>query len=255
MKKITLSILTALTLLTNTYALDIGVMGGSYSYDEPDFMGIEGTNYSLFVSDRMPIDNDFTLDFDLRRGKSKVDYSADTGGAEVWGITDKLSDYRGGIGYTINTESSTINVGLGIGKYNLDNLAYSTGTANVLSGGRYDRHQRYNYRYAELGIESNLTEKSKIYVSWVGKYLKNGEILSKLTQTGSLIFQIDTICRQDDGVGLGIELGIKQDDWKIGIYKNNWHIADSNPCLPYTGLFEPENFTDEIGIKLSFALN
>jgi len=255
MKKIILFILSALTFTTPTFALDVGVMGGSYSYDEPDLMALEGTNYSLFVSDKVSIANDFTLDFDLRRGKSKVDYSADAGGAEVWGITDKLSDYRGGIGYAFNAESGNINVGLGVGKYNLDNLAYSTGTANALSGGRYDRHQQYNYRYAELGIESNLTDKSKIYVSWVGKYLKNGEILSKLTQTGSLIFQIDTICRQDDGVGLGIELGIKQADWKIGIYKNNWHIADSSPCLPYTGLFEPENFTDEIGIKLSFSIN
>ena len=254
MKKITLSTLTALTLITNTHALDIGVMGGSYSYDEPALMGIEGTNYSLFVSDRMPISNDFTLDFDLRRGKSKVDYSADASGAEVWGITDKLSDYRGGIGYAFNVESGTINVGLGVGQYNLDNLSHSTGTANVLSAGRYDRHQQYNYRYAELRIESNLTAKKKVYVSWVGKYLKNGEILSRLGQSGG-IFMLDTVCKQDDGVGLGIELGIKQDDWKIGIYKNNWHIADSNPCIPYAGLVEPENFTDEIGIKLSFSIN
>lgn len=254
MKNITLSLLTALAFSTTTLALDVGVMGGSYSYDEPDLMALEGTNYSLFVSDKVSIANDFTLDFDLRRGKSKVDYSADAGGAEVWGITDKLSDYRGGIGYIFNAESGDINVGLGIGKYNLDNLAYSTGTANALSGGRYDRHQQYNYRYAELGIESNLTEKRKIYVNWVGKYLKNGEILSKLSQSGGM-FQFDTTCKQDNGVGLGIELGIKQDDWKIGIYKNNWHIADSNPCIPYTGLFEPENFTDEIGIKLSFSIN
>jgi len=254
MKKSTLSILCALALSTATFALDIGVMGGSYSYDEPDLMGIKGTNYSLFVSDRMPIANDFTLDFDLRRGKSKVDYSADASGAEVWGITDNLSDYRGGIGYIINAESGTINVGLGVGQYNLDNLSYSTGTANALSAGRYDRHQQYNYRYAELGIESNLTAKRKVYVSWVGKYLKNGEILSKLSQSGG-IFLLDTVCKQDNGVGLGIELGIKQDDWKIGIYKNNWHIADSNECYPYTGLLEPENFTDEIGVKVTFSIN
>ena len=255
MKKIIMTGLWALALSGTAVALDIGVMGGSYSYDEPDLMGIEGTNYSLFVSDRMPIANDFTLDFDLRRGKSKVNYSADVGGAEVGGITDKLSDYRGGIGYIINTESGIINVGLGVGQYNLDNLAYSTGTANALSGGSYDRHQQYNYKYAELGIESDLTEKNKIYVSWVGKYLKDGEILSKLSQTGSVLFQIDPICRQDDGVGLGIELGIKQDNWKIGIYKNSWHIADSNPCIPYAGLLEPENFTDEIGVKISFSIN
>jgi hypothetical protein len=254
MKNMMMAGLWALALSGTAVALDVGMMGGSYSYDEPDLMGLEGTNYSLFISDKVDLSNDFTFDFDLRLGKSKVDYRAEVGGAEVWGITDRLRDYRGGLGYAIKTDNGDINVGLGVGQYNLDNLSYSTGTANALSAGRYDRHQQYNYRYAELGIESNLTAKRKVYVSWVGKYLKNGEILSKLSQSGNL-FLFDTVCKQDDGVGLGIELGIKQDDWKIGIYKNNWHIADSNECLPYTGFVEPENFTDEIGVKISFSIN
>ena len=253
MKKMIMTVLFVLS--GSVCALDVGVMGGGYSYDEPDLMGLEGTNYSLFISDKMDIGGNFTFDFDLRHGKSKVDYSADEGGAEVWGITDKLRDYRGGLGYAIKVKNGNINVGLGVGQYNLDNLAYSTGTANALSGGSYDRHQQYNYKYAELGIESDLTEKNKIYVSWVGKYLKDGEILSKLSQTGSVLFQIDPICRQDDGVGLGIELGIKQDNWKIGIYRNTWRIADSYECQPYSGLLEPENFTDEIGVKISFSIN
>jgi hypothetical protein len=248
-------IMTVLFVLNGTAtALEVGVMGGNYSYDEPDLMGLEGTNYSLLISDKIDIAGNFTFDFDLRHGKSKVDYSADEGGAEVWGITDKLRDYRGGIGYASNVKNGNINVGLGVGKYNLDNLAYSTGTANSLSGGRYDRHQQYDYRYAELGIEGSLSKKKRIYASWVGKYLKKGEILSKLSQSGS-IFLVDTKCRQDDGVGLGIELGIKQDDWKIGIYRNTWRIADSYECQPYSGLLEPENFTDEIGVKISFSIN
>jgi hypothetical protein len=254
MKKIIMTGMWVLALSGTAVAIDVGMMGGSYSYDEPDLMGLEGTNYSLFISDKVDLSNDFTFDFDLRLGKSKVDYRADVGGAEVWGITDRLRDYRGGLGYAIKTDNGDINVGLGVGQYNLDNLSYSTGTANSLSAGRYDRHQQYNYRYVELGLEGSLSEKRRIYATWVGKYLKDGEILSKLGQSGDL-FLIDTVCKQDDGVGLGIELGVRQDDWSIGIYKNSWHIADSYICQPYTGFVEPENFTDEIGVKISFSIN
>lgn len=233
-------------------ATTISLFAHDYSYVEPEFMRIDGTAVGVELSHAFELIPSFDLELTGSKSFANVTYNAHTGGASVYDTDDNMSDINIRLTKSFDSPISKISTSIGLGKYKVSDLPYSTGTQNEYSTA-YDRIQKYNYFL--LGIKGSQPINT-LWSSELGyehRFLGDGEIVSKLSQTGlGGAYSFDVLCKQSSGSGSNLFASlIFNKEVSLTLFRNTWDIADSNTCFPFA-FVEPANQTTSNGVKIGY---
>lgn len=241
-------------LLLNVYflsqsisALELTVSKGSYEYHEPNLMQITGSTVGIEASHDVYINKNMYVKLQGYYGSIDANYLAHNNGAQVVGMNDDIKEYSVSLARDFQLSGLKVTPSIGVARYKLNNYMSSSGTPNALSGGTYDRHQIYNYNPLSISLE-----KDDVYLKYTNKNFKDGNILSRLSQTGIPIYWYDLTCYQSKGFGSKVELGVKKGNLELAIFNDKWNIEDSDYCAPFNMAIEPKNKTIHKGLRLTY---
>jgi hypothetical protein len=228
---------------------EISVSLGSYRYEEPGLMSLQGmkSGLNLQTTTAWPERRTF-LRGELRVAAGRVDYhSNDTGSHDQ--EPDWYVEGRALIGNDWPQADSLLSTYTGLGYRYLMNDGRGPTTT-----GHAGYRRESNYLYLPLGIilqRAWLQGTLRTRIEY--DHLLNGNQFTQLSDTG--LGYTDVNSKQSTGHGLKLQLSYVTGEWFAGPYLHHWDIADSAEMPLYrNGSFvgygvEPQNRTTEIGFE------
>ncbi len=232
---------------------EFGVSLGSYRYEEPGLMSLQGVKggFDLRTTKAYPNRRTF-LRGELRYAGGTVDYTSNGTGSSS-GEPDWYIEGRAMIGndWLLTNAAFSTYVGLGYRFLMNDGRGItSTGAAG------YRRTSTYIYLPVGISYRTWLKSGNKIVGTFEYDNLLSGNQFTKLSDTGLGYSDLDS--KQNDGYGMKLRLSYVTPRWSVGPYLHYWNIADSEIKSRYRYgvpdgyvVWEPHNRTMEIGLDLS----
>lgn len=230
---------------------EIAISLGSYRYEEPGVMSLQGIKTGIDL--RMTRSNENQRVFfrtELRYAAGTVDYSSiKTGSAS--GEPDWYFEGRLLAGSDHPQAHALFSTYVGLGYRFLFNDGRGLTTTNAAG---YRRES--NYFYLPLGFTylSDLRNGNTLKTMLEYDHLLSGHQLSRLSDTG--LGYPDLNNQQNSGYGVKLRLTYATREWSLGPYLHYWNIAASEPVYfqrngsSYSGV-EPKNKTTEFGIEFA----
>lgn len=227
---------------------ELAIQASSYLYEEPGVMNNTGNKLGLEFTATNTFPNKWFASTSVRYAQGKVDY---TGSGTLANKTDKLSELRIIAGKDHSFTASTLSPYFGVGYRFLYNDLRGTSSTDALG---YQRESRY--LYVPLGVHHRFRAgiQSRITTTLEYDLFLRGDQKSYLSDLG---LNIDPINKQNNGYGYRLSTTYEQKTWGVGLFYSYWNI-DQSVINYYTdgvdiiGIYEPDNFTREAGIKYSF---
>ncbi|MEQ1813854.1 MAG: hypothetical protein ABL860_05310 [Candidatus Nitrotoga sp.] len=238
----------ALPLHTET-GNEISASMGSYRYEEPGLMSLEGYKLGINLQATRALPDESFVRGDVRFAFGQVDYSSYGTGSAV-GHPSWYMEARGLVGDDWEGDNAVLAFYTGIGYRHL----FHDGRG-ITTTGHFGYRRESNYLYLPVGVihRSELEDDARLVLTLEYDYLLIGKQVSRLSDGGQ--GHSDPINSQDKGYGLKANITYDKNKWAIGPYVSYWNIEDSDITPTYiNGLpdgygLEPKNNTLEFGIK------
>ncbi|MDP2760983.1 MAG: hypothetical protein Q8O64_11375 [Sideroxyarcus sp.] len=230
---------------------EIGLSLGSYKYEEPGLMSLQGAKagFDLRTTRSFPDRHTF-LRGEARYAFGTVDYrsygSGSSNGEPDWYVEGRVL-----AGNDWPQEHAVLSTYVGLGYRFLLNDG-----RGLTSSGYAGYRRASNYLYVPLGIIHRMALEAQAELVGTIEYdhLLAGRQFSKLSDTGS--GNADISSKQESGYGMKLSLMYATAQWSLGPYLHYWNIADSAIDIIYrNGIperygLEPQNQTVEFGLQL-----
>lgn len=238
-----LALVTPAALAVNT---EFGVAGeaGSYRYEEPGIMRLEGAMSGVRLHGRLDFGENTAqgpaLLGDLRLAAGTADYySEDTGNSKD--EPNALAELRVMIGARLPAPSVRLTPYAGLGARYL--LNDSSGT--VTDTGYYGYRRESQYVYAPLGVELTAWPVGRLRLQASAEY----DLFLGGRQTSHLA-DGNVVNRQYGGYGARARLEVGYGGFRVAAYHLRWSIDESEVS---EGYLEPANRTRESGFAVGYA--
>ncbi len=230
---------------------EIGLSLGTYKYEEPGLMSLQGAKVGLDLRSMLSFPDKHTfLRGEARYAFGTVDYRSNGSGSSS-GEPDWYIEARVLVGNDWPQTNGIISPFVGIGYRFLLNDG-----RGLTSSGYAGYRRASNYLYVPLGIVHRITleDQAELVSTVEYDYLLSGKQFSKLSDTGG--GYADFSSKQGSGYGIKVSLMYATAQWSLGPYLYYWNIADSEVDTIYrNGIpegygMEPQNQTTEFGLQL-----
>lgn len=226
---------------------------GSYRYEEPGLMSLEGYKLGVDLLATLALPDESFVRGDVRFAFGPVDYSS-YGTGSATGNPSLYMEARGLVGDDREGDNAVLALYTGIGYRYL--LHDGRGISCTISECFFGYRRESNYFYLPVGVihRSTLEDEARLVLTLEYDHLLIGKQVSRLSDGGQ--GHNDPINTQNKGYGLKASITYDKNKWAIGPYVNYWNIDDSNIAPIYiNGLLdghglEPKNNTLEFGIKM-----
>ncbi len=227
---------------------------GSYRYEEPGLMSLDGYKLGLDFLATKALPNGHFVRGDVRFALGRVDYSS-SGTGSATGNPSWYMEARGLVGHDWEGRNSAFTPYTGIGYRYLfhDGRGLSCTNSQCFFG--YRRESTYFYLPIGLIHRSALQNDARLVLTLEYDHLLLGKQVSRISDGGQ--GHSDPTNIQNKGYGLKMSMTYDQDKSSIGPYVHYWNIEESevvpkliNGLFAGFGLVEPLNNTLEFGIKV-----